>query len=439
MRRWPRLRSLRSGWVCFAALGLLGAPGLAVAQATTVFPGGSLTALRAISPSLSFGNLVIDGRLEIDLSTDASAGQVVIHASRFEITSRGSIVGDQSACSYLRGPDLTIDASGEVLLDGYIDLSGKGGDRETSSLSPALCPETTCNQCFGADAGDLTLRGQTIRIRGTSGFYDLNVNGGWGSTLEFVEYDGVNFLCRTYARMGCSGGDGGRIRLQATSRIDLEGAEFELGGGDGGTGTPEGTPGALAELEWSAPLVAVQEIEPNGSVDVDPPLFPGRAQPLGAAPVRVQGFVSYSDDSGDPDAITVTFAPPASNDRLEDLYVLFVPDTAPIGIELQAASAQRDLDLYLIDPFAFSILAESNAPPGQVERIDRTLARGWYLVGASWCCDNQILPAPPGTSYELRVLAAPEPTGAALGGSAALALSIVARRRRLSGVGRRGP
>lgn len=180
-------------------------PANAATQALTyIFNGGTLASLQAVSPSLIFKSLTIDGALTLP----ESAGTVIFTVANLTIGTGGSIVVNHPGLTTIYdSPNVAINATGTVTINGHIDLHG---------ASP------NASDPYGHDGGDLSINASSIYVNdylhtwGGSGYYD------YVSTV----------------RIGTDGGDGGNINLIATTLLDIspDGAWMKLYGGSGGAG-----------------------------------------------------------------------------------------------------------------------------------------------------------------------------------------------------------
>jgi hypothetical protein len=184
---------------------------------TTTFSGGTLDALKALSPTLTFDDLQITGTLTLPLYTNA-----VITANKVTVTSTGRIGYSYTTCQYVDAPSITINASGDVVFEGEISLTGRSGTTVTESA--------TCNSCYGQDGGNVTITGNTITVSGKI----LNYGGAGAST--HWSFGGSS---------PCSAGGSGNLKLAATTTMNLSGAgiantagkNFEGTAGKSGTAT----------------------------------------------------------------------------------------------------------------------------------------------------------------------------------------------------------
>ena len=171
-----------------------------------VFPGGTLDDLRQLSPTLSFDHLRITGTLSLP-----AGGAASLNVNKLTITESGGVGYTYSDCTYMPAPDFTVRATGDVVINGDITLSGRYGTRTLSGSS--------CNQCGGESGGDIRITADAITITG-----QIRNRGGSGSTS-------VSDGCSS----GCEGGDAGGIFLTARN-ITFIGADLQTRGGTGGTG-----------------------------------------------------------------------------------------------------------------------------------------------------------------------------------------------------------
>ncbi|HJL17383.1 MAG TPA: hypothetical protein RMH99_17070 [Sandaracinaceae bacterium LLY-WYZ-13_1] len=317
------------------------------------FAGGTLEDLRAESPSLEFGRLRIDGGLRLDPG-DAS---FTLDVEELEITGAGSITYAQSECSYRPAPDVSIVASGAVLIAGRIDLSGKRGSRTTTSAS--------CRSCSGVDGGALLVEGDTIEVDAA-----ISTRGGAGSQLVL-----------TGGSIGCDGGDGGDLLLRATNDLTATGAAALVHrGGEGGPGSlGDGSDGRAGDLEWTGYPIDAVEIEPNGGPESM--YVPSRW-------VTIRGHVSETDSASASRPFEAVL--PSVTDRIEDLYSVSPPssETGLTCFTLRTDSSTTDLDLHLFRTRSTRI--ESSTSSGGYERVsfEFTSSDRHIWVGVSWCCDT---------------------------------------------------
>lgn len=183
-----------------------------VFSAEIIFPGGTLADLEDLSPTLTFEDLTITGKLYLP-----PGGAATLHVDSLTITDTGGVGYSYSECTYRPAPDFTVTASGNVTVNGEIKLTGRSGARTTSSA--------TCKQCWGEPGGDLRITASNILITA-----DIDNHGGSGGTSVSID-------CSS----GCSGGQAGGIFLEGTN-ISISDTKLETYGGNGGLGTCYGSP-----------------------------------------------------------------------------------------------------------------------------------------------------------------------------------------------------
>ncbi len=190
-------------------------------SAQTIFSGGSLDDLKALSPTLTFNQLVIDGELKLD-----EFDNTTINATDVTITDKGSVSFSQGLCDYFDAPNFFINATGNVIIDGNIRLDGKSGRSQLSS--------STCNRCGGKAGGKVKIDAGSITISSI-----ISVDGGSGSSFKIAGISGST---------GCVGGAGGSIELNANN-IDLSDVQLENESGNGGFGSRStGSDGATGTI-----------------------------------------------------------------------------------------------------------------------------------------------------------------------------------------------
>ena len=142
---------------------LLDEPGSGDTQDHT-FSGGSINDLRAVSPTLKFGNLTINGKLWIP----EAETNVTLNVKNLYLNARIEVA--HPTCKPFSGaPNLTVNASDDVRIDAVIDLTGHYGD------AIAVPPEQTdCNDCYGEDGGSLTVIAKNIYVNKR-----IDTGGGW--------------------------------------------------------------------------------------------------------------------------------------------------------------------------------------------------------------------------------------------------------------------
>ena len=178
----------------------------------TVFPGGTLDELLLLSPTLTFDHLRITGPLTLP-----TAATVSLTVNRLTVTSAGSVGYTYETCEWSRAPGFSVNAAGQVVIEGDISLNGRYGTRTPVGAA--------CNNCSGQDGGDVQITADEIILTG-----DISNRGGGGSTS-------VSGSCST----GCSGGDAGAIRLEA-GNVSLDTSSLSTRKGEGGEGYCYGNP-----------------------------------------------------------------------------------------------------------------------------------------------------------------------------------------------------
>lgn len=196
---------------------------LLTAQAQTIFSGGNLSDLRDLDSSLTFDHLIIDGDLFLE-----GFDNMTLTVTNFTLTETGSIFFRRDSCNDYNAPDVTIQATGSVLVAGGITLDGKHGDRVSDSSS--------CFQCTGGSGGTVLIEADSLSVSGS-----ISTSGNNASTFR-IRVGGDVFTS------GCNGGNAGAIELEATN-IDLSDAflnnEFGTGSlGDSGRAA-DGSPGHI--------------------------------------------------------------------------------------------------------------------------------------------------------------------------------------------------
>ena len=84
----------------------------------TVFSGGTLDDLRQLSPTLSFDHLRITGILSLP-----AGGSATLNVNKLTITESGGVSYTYSDCTYLPAPDFTVQATGDVVVNGDISVT----------------------------------------------------------------------------------------------------------------------------------------------------------------------------------------------------------------------------------------------------------------------------------------------------------------------------
>lgn len=188
---------------------------------TTTFPGGTLDDLMALSADLTFDHLEISGKLVLPTPSSET-----ITVNSLTIKDTGSIGYTYSTCEYVSAPDITIQATGDVDIEGDIDLHGRSGTRVTGGAA--------CNSCYGQNGGNAIISAANITVSA-----NISTYGGSGSTFVFSGSPSS----------GCSGGNSGALQLTAKSDMDLSGANINANRGAGGYGGgSSGSNGASAAV-----------------------------------------------------------------------------------------------------------------------------------------------------------------------------------------------
>ena len=341
------------------------------------FNGGSINDLRAVSPTLVFGDLTIAGKLwipEAETNVTLNVRNLYLNA---EIE-----VAHPTCKPFSSAPDLTINASGDVVIDAVIDLVGHSGD------ALAEPPEyTACNDCYGKDGGNLTVSASNIYVNKR-----IDTSGGWG--VNYV-WGNTGYPLYQAIRMGCSGGDGGNITLKATGILNISpgGADLDLEGGEGGTGTPynggaNGTDGNDGVLSWSGATITVAE-DPGGTTG-ELNMYYYNAQWLDYKKLTLSGIVGKNEEAdhrGNTGTFAATF-PNGFTDYIEDFFCLHLKQYSTIKLALSPANSSADLDLYLINSTLTNIIAQSNGASGSESITSPILSPGKYYVGVSYADDG---------------------------------------------------
>ncbi|MBN2214606.1 MAG: carboxypeptidase regulatory-like domain-containing protein [Bacteroidales bacterium] len=330
-----------------------------------VFPGGSVDDLKAASPTLTFGSLTIDGVLKIP----SSANSIVITADELHINE--NITVEYPTCSpYFDAPDLTFNVDGQAYVNDIISLSGKTGKGETTT--------STCNSCYGTDGGTLTINAQNITISER-----IDVSGGWGS----YSYISSSIRC------GCSGGDGGKVVLNATGSLSIgvSGADLDVQGGDGGSGSLEcgdGSDGAIGYVDFESPSININEI--GGDLN----MLTYNAQMIDYEKLTIYGNVKYQEElehRNSSGAWYVSFQVGVglyTYDWLEDLYLLRLSENSTVQLSLSASNSLADLDLYLLSYDMSGIIAQSNGATSNESINTGILTAGYYFMAVSYSDDG---------------------------------------------------
>lgn len=238
-----------------------------------------------------------------------------------------------------------------------INLVGHFGDRLAGP------PESSrCNDCYGEDSGSLTVNASNIYVNSR-----IDTSGAWGQNYLWGD-NGPPWYHQI--KMGCSGGDGGNITLNASSILNIspqgaQGADLDLEGGEGGTGTPHnggahGTDGNEGVLSWSGTDITISE-DP-GSTSGELNMYYYNAQWLDYKRMTLNGIIGKGEESnhrGGDGTLWVRF-PNGFIDYIEDLFLLHLKQLSSIKLALTPSNSSADLDLYLINGALTNIIAESN-------------------------------------------------------------------------------
>jgi hypothetical protein len=335
-----------------------------------VFTGGTLDQLRQIRPTLEFGDLTVNGVLVIP------ADEMSVTITGRNLTFTQYIDTRYPTCSEVirSGPNLTLDATGQVRLEGGVDLAGKRGEEETST--------TQCHNCTGGRGGDLSVDAASIYVGG-----GLDLEGGGGSRYRSEPSWGY----------GCNGGDGGDLTLRASASLVADTWDVDLEGGDGGyglgSGAPDGVDGSEGALSLSSPSVALTEHDGLNA-------FPDNAQRIPYVVLDLTGDVNFADDYAYRESLGPLWRFIGQfQDYLEDLYRIDVPRRMTFDATLRFSS--YDLDLYLINEAGTAIVLESNGTT-RPESFSGVVNAGTYYLAVSFSDDNTIFPSPVPYTLELR-------------------------------------
>jgi len=345
------------------------------------FNGGTIDQLRAVSPTLEFADLTINGPLQIP----ETESNVTLDVNNLYLNSFISI--DHPTCKpFTSSPNLNINASGDVRIGGGgISLRGHHGDRLDEPPNPS-----DCNDCSGEDGGNLTVNAANIYVN-----KGIATHGGTG--LDY--YTGINsgFPYDIDIRYGCDGGDGGNITLNASGILSIgpEAADFGLDGGSSGSGSPayvggvSGTDGNEGVLSWNGATITVAEDPGSSSGELN--MYIANAQLLDYKKMTLNGRVGKNEESDHRDpsrAACINFTPGVCGDWVEDFFLLELKHASTIKLSLSPADSRADLDLYLINQAVTNIIAESNGPGGNESFTSLLLDPGRYLVGVSFADDD---------------------------------------------------
>lgn len=281
-------------------------------------------------------------------------------------------------CSpYFDAPDLTLNASGDVIINEGINLDGSSGKGETAS--------STCNSCYGTDGGNLTINATNIFVNER-----LSVHGGWGS----------NSYITSSIKCGCSGGDAGTINLFAINqlKIDQNGTDLNVDGGDGGTGSldcGDGADGIEGFVDFSGQNIVVTEA--GGDLN----MYDYHAQMLDYEKLNVNGSVNFQEEFNHRSNYGTWYISFTGGfiDWFEDLFVLCLGSASSVKMSLSASDPNADLDLYLLSEDMKTIIAESNGATSNESINTEVLPAGKYFIAVSYADDG----GPYFTTYTLKL------------------------------------
>jgi len=383
-----RAKAVKAGLVdsSFSA----GINGCAVVEqpASTTFAGGTLSQLRAISPNLTFGDLTIAGNLTIP-SNETS---VVLTVDNLAVNAPISVTYP-TCYPYYNAPNLTVNATGTVTLNSSISLTGFYGKDESTT--------TSCNDCNGTSGGDLTINAKNIYVNSY-----LHMYGGHGARFLAGDYYDCSYYSCIYLDVwvGCGGGDGGNVVLNATDllKIDENGANIKIEGGDGGTGsTPtiggsNGSPGTEGMLSWGGSSITVSELPGDYNAQVY------AAQNLAFSNFSLSGNIRLNEESDHREGYDSLYIPYGGGivDWIEDLFVLNIGGTLSrsFNLSLTSINSSADLDIHLINKDTYSVLASGNGATGNETIYLNNVPPGRYLIGVSYADDGLNL----STDYTLK-------------------------------------
>jgi hypothetical protein len=344
------------------------------------FNGGTINQLRAVSPTLEFSDLTINGELQIP----ESESNVTLDVNNLYLNA--PIRVSHPTCKPFTGsPNLTINASGEVRIDAAIYLNGHSGDR--LAVPPY---QSGCNDCYGEDGGNLNVNATNLYVN-----KGIDTYGGLG--LDYYTGDNSGYPYYIDIRYGCDGGDGGNITLNASGNLTIgpDAADFDFYGGSGGSGSPasvggvNGTDGSEGVLSWSGTTITVAE-DPGGSSG-ELNMYIANAQILDYKKMTLNGRVGKNEESNHRDlnqTICITFTPGVCGDWVEDFFLLDLKQLSTVRLILSPADSRADLDLYLINRAGTNIISQSNGAGGNESLTSPFLTPGKYLVGVSFADDD---------------------------------------------------
>jgi hypothetical protein len=297
---------------------------------TTTFAGGSLDDLKVLSPTLTFGDLIITGYLSLPINTSTT-----LTVNSLALTTTGSIGYTYSTCTYSSAPDLEVNAAGDVSIVGDISLTGRYGTSVTSGAS--------CNSCYGQNGGDITISAANLSIAA-----QLDSYGGNGGTYR-----------DSYGSSGCSGGNSGHVTLTANN-IDLSGAGVVAHGGRGGAQGfdygPSGSPGNVS-LQSSGRF----KMNP-GSIGSD------GAMMFRAAQTEIYGPITYGTLNGLINGVGDLIAPVAT--ILAPVPGATIPLGQPLQIQVQASDVGMGIGEIKVTGFGYNVTHSAAAMKNGVLTVE---------------------------------------------------------------------
>jgi chitodextrinase len=322
------------------------------ASATTdpldyVFNGGTLEDLEAVSPSLVFGSLTINGTLEIPENETS----VTLTVSSLTVNSQITVDNDVYIDLAMNSPNVTVNATDGVTINARVDLSGEWGD--------ALYDHS------GADGGDFTVNATNIYVNA-----NIDVEGG----------DGSQYWVTGSLYNGGNGGNGGNITLIATSLLDVAagGAEMEIRGGEGAYGAGGGADGDDGDdgvVDFEGAMITVDEV--SGEFN----MLDYNAQVIDYEDGLVISGTTWLGEESDHRNMAHTWAVVYDGpvyDWIEDIYLVDF-DEGLVDISITPGNPSADLDIFWVSYPSATILIESNGATGY-----ESLNGGLYSDGKYW-------------------------------------------------------
>jgi len=337
-----------------------------------VFAGGTLSDLKALSPSLEFGDLTITGKLKLN-PTDYT---VKLKVKNLTITASGKIANEATACTYKTSASIDVTATEKVAINGPIDLHGKWGKATFSGSS--------CNQCGGENAGNVTITADEVVV---DAYIHLWAGNGATTTIAGL-------------KLGCDGGDGGDLLIEAPTVTFQDGADINIRAGSGGPstgGNSDGDDGKIGTVEVINTYTAY-ESEPNAFWGPQPG---NGVLPMGSA--KIIGSASKGDDlaaaGSSSSNKTTIYYDNGEVDFVEDVYMLYYPGggSGQFHVDLEASNDAADLDMFILNSNGTKILAESNGEGADEFTSFKATVGNVYLLGVSWCCNK------PSTNYTVTI------------------------------------